>query len=1091
MTPVSPPASSTTASNGSSRPPARNKSSSSLSTHTLKSLSSTGSGKPRRNKSSASLHHAGGHHHVTFNHHRWDHAKKHGHGHSSTSGAGASSSGTVSHGMKRKGSQTGSTFGLGMTSMTRSDSQDAASNKVEPDSTVPVAAGENASGRENEEQRERPNMGPRRTSSSSSTATIVHGSKARGARRQNSGDVRRGERSRSRTNSRVKLADAAKEAERDPPRAGESHDADASKKAKKDSKGGVVGSVASNASGWESATDSPLHIGRKLPDVERDFKPEGASALALALEGGDSTGQQDGTRSTSKPSSRNLTPSRQNGGKKPKFQFADDEDEDEDIEEAERLRQGRPVDRKPSTPPEIPDAAMPPAETPALPALPAMLQAITPARSPELDETRAPPPPQPEQLQETAALQAPAAPSAPQGISPSNGDEFGQPPPVAGPELSRSPSPMTDSPKVSRTDSQPRPQEEPSLAKAANVDEPNMAVTPDKRHQQRHQGLKSLPRPSPTKPVAPPSPSTSSNKVKPEDETVSPSRRGPAEPNPTSLQRASSSSPGRKGADAEPPRQLARPVRAQPTRKSSNASVLSMASGRSAAPSLISRMAAPSSHFRRSTSGIAPMVDRNMTVRGEMSTPSPEPQDDRRGHDRYRSDAGVGTSSAARRENGIAGTSRSNSQGHQRTSSQNSQRSHDVGGAGGNDSDPSISTRRSNTYAAGEVRKPRISVPSPGGAVGGGGSGALAALGQIAQAAAARTPSTSSPGGATDGSRTPGALTNAKRSASGYFSSALRGLTSLPSALTPPLSPSAGSSSLGSSGAGAGQGGGRHPIPGAAAGQSGYGPGTSGGGSYTRSGMRSRSSPSPQQPPLIVKFLEQPTIPLVPPPRPHDPAQSSTSPRPPTMSRSSGLSQSHRNASSASLAMSRTQQKALLARDAPYGAGAGSSPASPGSSISTSAIPTMTSVANGAASSLGPPPSPVPASPGHPYLASAAQAHASHPASAGGGASPTANANGMQKWAFGLIKEAERIERQWRCVEKWRDPVGESLERVLHGHKTLQRLRDGGDDGPSGRTSRLSSRGMDRDASGQGVSSAGEGQAKLGRMPHGRAMTVQ
>jgi hypothetical protein len=38
---------------------------------------------------------------------------------------------------------------------------------------------------------------------------------------------------------------------------------------------------------------------------------------------------------------------------------------------------------------------------------------------------------------------------------------------------------------------------------------------------------------------------------------------------------------------------------------------------------------------------------------------------------------------------------------------------------------------------------------------------------------------------------------------------------------------------------------------------------------------------------------------------------------------------------------------------------------------------------------------------------------------------------GMQKWAAGLIREAERIERSKEAVEKWRDPLGESLKRVL------------------------------------------------------------
>jgi uncharacterized protein YjcR len=81
----------------------------------------------------------------------------------------------------------------------------------------------------------------------------------------------------------------------------------------------------------------------------------------------------------------------------------------------------------------------------------------------------------------------------------------------------------------------------------------------------------------------------------------------------------------------------------------------------------------------------------------------------------------------------------------------------------------------------------------------------------------------------------------------------------------------------------------------------------------------------------------------------------------------------------------------------------------------------------------------------------------------------------MQRWAFGLIKEAERIERQWRCIEKWRDPVGESLERVLH--------KSGG-----------GSRGMERGGGGSGSGSASgrdsgnesTGQGKLVRIQKGR-----
>lgn len=48
----------------------------------------------------------------------------------------------------------------------------------------------------------------------------------------------------------------------------------------------------------------------------------------------------------------------------------------------------------------------------------------------------------------------------------------------------------------------------------------------------------------------------------------------------------------------------------------------------------------------------------------------------------------------------------------------------------------------------------------------------------------------------------------------------------------------------------------------------------------------------------------------------------------------------------------------------------------------------------------------------------------------------------MQKWAFGLVREAERIERQYRAVEKWRDPLGESLERVLIVKQRAKRRRE-------------------------------------------------
>lgn len=53
---------------------------------------------------------------------------------------------------------------------------------------------------------------------------------------------------------------------------------------------------------------------------------------------------------------------------------------------------------------------------------------------------------------------------------------------------------------------------------------------------------------------------------------------------------------------------------------------------------------------------------------------------------------------------------------------------------------------------------------------------------------------------------------------------------------------------------------------------------------------------------------------------------------------------------------------------------------------------------------------------------------------------------------MGLVREAERIERQYRSVEKWRDPLGEGLERVLGTGKTglREREREGSSGGTTG-----------------------------------------
>ncbi|BGP56793.1 hypothetical protein JCM8202_004435 [Rhodotorula sphaerocarpa] len=293
------------------------------------------------------------------------------------------------------------------------------------------------------------------------------------------------------------------------------------------------------------------------------------------------------------------------------------------------------------------------------------------------------------------------------------------------------------------------------------------------------------------------------------------------------------------------------------------------------------------------------------------------------------------------------------------------------------------------------------------------GRGALAALGSIA-AAAGRPALTPTP--------EPG-LSVAKRSASGYFN-ALRGFTTLPSASsTPPLSPSAGTAQSQ-----------RSSTPGAAS------------SSLPRNtSARPRASPTLRQPPLVVKFVE--------PPQPKLPApgggaasqggegrsssasadQRSTSPA----ALRGNLSAQHRNSSTASLGpMSRTQQKALLARDAPqYNAGESGGalvpPTAPGNLTPAQQqflVLQQQRAAAAAASASG--------------SANASPAAGSSSASPAPGAAAQGVNQGMQKWAFGLVREAERIERQYRAVEKWRDPLGESLERVLIVRQRARRRRE-------------------------------------------------
>lgn len=97
-------------------------------------------------------------------------------------------------------------------------------------------------------------------------------------------------------------------------------------------------------------------------------------------------------------------------------------------------------------------------------------------------------------------------------------------------------------------------------------------------------------------------------------------------------------------------------------------------------------------------------------------------------------------------------------------------------------------------------------------------------------------------------------------------------------------------------------------------------------------------------------------------------------------------------------AMSRTQQKALLARDRPT---------SPSSTSSLANLPGLNLNM-------------------HDHSRSSS---VDHPPSSSSMESGERTA-GMHKWALGLVREAERIEVQFRNVEKWRDVLGEVLSRV-------------------------------------------------------------
>lgn len=328
---------------------------------------------------------------------------------------------------------------------------------------------------------------------------------------------------------------------------------------------------------------------------------------------------------------------------------------------------------------------------------------------------------------------------------------------------------------------------------------------------------------------------------------------------------------------------------------------MSNTSIRSNALSIASRRGPPTA--RRSASGAGPRLDTQHVAAGEvsynnlpelaLSGPHPPPVGSTRGGAHRRADS-VGSMRSLR---SVAEGSGAGGAGHPRRAA-------------------TLSTGGRNVSGSGLTTS--------------GSSSALSMLGQIA--------------GGRDSSPLGGPP---KRSASGYFSAALRGLANIPN-LTPPLASSS-------------------PVPVShLSAHSSLGPGGNKG--------KGRAAASPQLvTPIISRFTDDEPAPRLPPPNP---------------------SQSARiGAGAPSGAMSRTQQKALLARDAPF--------ASSASELNLAKL--------GAVGPAGE------------YYHSLAGA-----TDEGGRAQTT-----LRDWALALVKDAEWIERQHRATCKWRDPVGESLERVI------------------------------------------------------------
>lgn len=764
---------------------------------------------------------------------------------------------------------------------------------------------------------------------------------------------------RSRSNSTAKIVPPAGESETAPEQAGPRTD--------RSQTGPATGSVTSSSGGWESATDSPVRFGRNLPDTSEEAPPEDHSALAKALESQEQL-------APAKPQQQQV-PAR-GPGRKAKFQLGasdpfEDEEEEKDDDDGAPPARDQKVAKQAGTEPAIP----PETQGGQVDQQGLDEDIVSEAEEGEIPAAAMPPAATAAVPSLPATIRAVAPPTPEDGhatLDPDDEQEaagVAAPPPTSAPQhLSPPEIPPDESIDRSKSGASLLAAAQPELAFPNKPPSNPPSQVPTRAHSPHPEPA--TPPAGPTEPLAPNPTSIQRDREEREGGAPPPSTSA-AQKSSTKHEQPQPPSPPRQQQQQEKPsspayKALPPPPRQHPVRKASDASIISTMSRRS-------YFDRPAPQFRRSASGVAPpSVDRDVTARGDFSGAVNEDQR---------------TSEGPRRGS------------HGRGDSMNSMRSLRQA------TEPVVApqARGASSLAPGSAQRTRSSESA---------GGAMAALGSIAAAAASRP----SPGLAEP------ALSQAKRSASGYFN-ALRGFTSIPApSSTPPLSPSASQSQ-------------RYPIP---------GPSSS---SYTRSSStRPRPSPSPRQPPLVVKFVEPPqvsggAVSATPSERPA-PVQRSTSPA----AVRGNLSAQHRNASSASLGpMSRTQQKALLARDAPQyagGEGAGGAlvpPSGPGGLTPAQqqflALQQQRAAAAAAAAT---------ASAASNNGAGAASAPGSGPPSSSASPAPGAQAlnQGMQKWAFGLVREAERIERQYRAVEKWRDPLGESLERVLIVRQRARRRRE-------------------------------------------------